>query len=130
MNISRLILRYTLAFLLLVHGIPKVLHIHSFIVESGQFVPYPFNWIIGPAVILIEFGGGLALIAGRMVRSVSLAAGILFTGIMLFVQHTHFFEIFNMNPRDGQAAFEYPFLIAMTAFALYFHRRVNSSEKH
>ncbi|GAO43979.1 DoxX family protein [Flavihumibacter petaseus] len=103
-SLAPLILRIFLALVIFAHGAQKL---------PGWFGGFGFEgtmkwftetaglpWVIGFAVILIEFFGPLALIAGFAVRFWSLAIAIVMTGVIF----TNFTDYFFMNWFGNQAA--------------------------
>lgn len=109
-DITPLILRVFLAIVLFPHGAQKLL---------GWFGGYGFEgtmkyftdiaglpWLVGLIVILIEFFGPLALLAGFAVRFSSMAITCVMTGIILTNFRSYFFmNWFGDQPTEGMEFF-------------------------
>lgn len=114
-----LIVRFTLGLILFPHGAQKLL---------GRFGGYGFNgtmdfftgtvhlpWIIGFLVIIIEFFGALALIAGFASRIWAALILILFIGIIFT---SHLANGFFMNWFGNQKGEGYEFALLMIGLSL------------
>lgn len=117
-NLATLLLRLTVGFILLAHGVPKVFGIAGFFGWMNSMFPAGIAEVLAIVTILVEVVGGLFLIIGYQTRFTALASAFLFFGIAFMVHAKELFLIFNLNGGDGQTAFEFPFLIAMTSLAL------------
>lgn len=114
------LLRITIGLLLLAHGIPKLANLAGFYGWLGQMFPAGISQLFATIAILVEVGGGLALVVGYQPRLAALSSAALMFGIAFLVHHNNIIEIFNFDGGDGQAMFEYPFLIGMASLALSF----------
>jgi putative oxidoreductase len=96
-SMAPFLLRLFLALVLFPHGAQKLFGWFGGFGFSGTMAYFTetvkLPWIIGFLVILIEFFGPIALIAGFAVRLWSIAIGIVMAGIIL----THFTGYFFMN---------------------------------
>jgi len=96
-SLAPLLLRFFLAFVLFPHGAQKLLGWFGGFGFAGTMTYFTetvkLPWLIGLLVILIEFFGPIALLAGFAVRLWSVAIAIVMTGIIL----THFTGYFFMN---------------------------------
>lgn len=123
-SLSATILRIVVGWILIVHGVPKVLTvggIEQFAGFVGSVVGSSIlGWIFGILTIVVEIVGGVLLILGLKVRITALAVGILFLGIAFMVHGADFWATFNANSGDAQTRFEFPLLIAAVGFALAF----------
>jgi len=124
-----LVLRLTIGFIIFPHGAQKML---------GWFGGYGFNgtmefftnsmhlpWILGFLVILIEFIGSLALIAGFASRIWSGAIIVLMLGI-IFTSHLDNGFFMNWFGNQKGEGFEYHLLVIGLSLALL----LNGSGKH
>ncbi|MCO5947981.1 DoxX family protein [Mucilaginibacter flavidus] len=123
------ITRLTLGLILLPHGAQKAL---------GLFGGYGFNgtmsfftgtlhlpWLIGLLVIVIEFAGSIAIVAGAGSRIWSALTIILMTGI-IFTSHIHNGFFMNWLGNQKGEGFEYHILAIGLALAIF----VNGSGKY
>jgi putative oxidoreductase len=96
-SLAPFLLRLFLAFVLFPHGAQKLLGWFGGFGFDGTMTYFTetvkLPWIIGFAVILIEFFGPIALLLGFAVRLWSFVIAIVMTGIIL----THFTDYFFMN---------------------------------
>lgn len=117
---AALILRLALGLMIFPHGAQKLL---------GWFGGYGFGgtmgyftetlgipWILGLATILLEFFGGLALIAGLAVRPVALGIGLIMAAAVLLVhaQHGFFMNWFGNQQGEGIEFFLLAIAISLT----------------
>ena len=83
---SLLILRIVLAVVLVMHGYPKLfggIEMFTGMLQSLQFpLPVVFAWVVA----LLEFVGGLALLAGLFTRYVASLVAVQFIVILIFVK--------------------------------------------
>lgn len=120
-NISAAIIRITLGAILFPHGAQKL---------TGWFGGYGFEgtmgyltgvaglpWILAFLVIIIEFFGALALIAGLATRIVSVSVIALFIGI-IFTSHTAHGFFMDWSGQMAGEGFEYHLLVIGMAAAL------------
>jgi len=117
-TLTPLIIRIVLGSVLFAHGAQKLL---------GWFNGYGFSgtmnyfteteglpWIVGFAVILIEFFGPIALLLGVATRITGLAIAAVMTGVIITNFHTYFF----MNWFGSQKEEGYEFFILMIGMSL------------
>jgi len=116
--LTPLIIRVILGSVLFAHGAQKLL---------GWFNGYGFSgtmnfftkteglpWIVGFAVILIEFFGPIALLLGIATRFTGLAIAAVMAGVIITNFHTYFF----MNWFGSQKEEGYEFFILMIGMSL------------
>lgn len=116
--LTPLVIRIVLGTVLFAHGAQKLL---------GWFNGYGFSgtmnyfteteglpWIIGFAVIMIEFFGPIALLLGVATRFTGLAIAAVMAGVIITNFHTYFF----MNWFGSQKEEGYEFFILMIGMSL------------
>ncbi len=106
-NYAPLILRVSAGIVMVAHGSQKLLGLFGgfgFTASMNYFTQTAhLPWIIGFSVILIEFFGSIALIAGLATRLMSAALSVLIIGILLtsHVQNGFFMNWFGVQKGEG-----------------------------
>lgn len=109
-SLAPLVIRIMLALVIFPHGAQKLLGWFGGFGFEGTMQYFTgtvgLPWIVGFLVIIIEFFGPLALVAGFAVRFWSLAIAAVMTGVILTTFRDYFFmNWFGNQPGEGMEFF-------------------------
>jgi len=120
-DVAGFILRITLGFVMLPHGLQKTLGLfggHGFSATLASFTEkMGLPWIIALMVILAESVGALGLILGFMSRFMAFSIFLVMLGAMLMVHLEHGFFM-NWSGKQQGEGFEYHLLAMGLALAI------------
>jgi putative oxidoreductase len=107
---ASLVLRIFLAAVLWPHGAQKLLGWFDGLGFSNSMSYFTgtvgLPWFLGLIVIIIEFFGPIAVLAGWATRVWSLLIAVVMTGVIVSVMHEHFFmNWFGTNKTEGAEFF-------------------------
>jgi putative oxidoreductase len=109
LSIGLAVLRVAVAAVFINHGRQK-LFVYGFAGVTGAFTQMgvPFPGVMGPLIGLLEFFGGIALVAGFLTRLLGVAFAFDMLGAILLVQL-----------KKGFSGYEFEFLLLAASVALF-----------
>ena len=109
LSIGLAVLRIAVAAVFINHGRQK-LFVYGFTGVTGAFTQMgvPFPGVMGPLIGLLEFFGGIALVAGFLTRLLGVAFALDMLGAILLVQL-----------KKGFSGYEFEFLLLAGSVALF-----------